>query len=205
MPRQSDCPPTSDCASANCWNLRWTDVSWEGQKVTVRRNLSAGQVSTPKSGKRRDVPLSDSAAAALARLAQRPDFTAPDELVICNHLGRHLDGSALRRRYKAAQVAAGLEPLRWHDLRHTFGSRLVATGSDLVTVKSVVGHTNISTTERYLHARPATALAAEFTAAFHIASPADAELQDDPEREALEALARLDPDARSRLLETLSG
>jgi hypothetical protein len=40
-----------------------------------------------------------------------------------------IDGSALRCRYKRARDAAGLRPLRWHDLRHTFGWLLVAGAS----------------------------------------------------------------------------
>jgi site-specific recombinase XerD len=56
--------------------------------------------------------------------------------------------------------------LRWHDLRHTFGSLLVAAGIDTVTVKAAMGHSRITTTERYLHARPATQSAAAFTGAF---------------------------------------
>jgi integrase len=35
-------------------------------------------------------------------------------------------GSALRRRYEAARDSIGMWPLRWHDLRHTFGSLLVS-------------------------------------------------------------------------------
>ncbi|MGI8902591.1 MAG: tyrosine-type recombinase/integrase [Solirubrobacteraceae bacterium] len=77
-----------------------------------------------------------------------------------------LDGSALRRRYKRARDAAGLRALRWHDLRHTFGSLLVAGGVDLVSVKDAMGHSQLTTTSRYLHARPATERAAAFTAAF---------------------------------------
>ncbi len=61
--------------------------------------------------------------------------------------------------------AAELPPLRFHDLRHTYGSLLVAGGIDLVSVKSAMGHANMSTTERYLHARPATELAERFTRA----------------------------------------
>jgi site-specific recombinase XerD len=52
-----------------------------------------------------------------------------------------------------------------HDLRHTYGS-LLAAGVDLVKIKSAMGHTKIATTERYLHARPASEQAAEFTRAF---------------------------------------
>ncbi len=64
-----------------------------------------------------------------------------------------------------ASVPAGSTPLRFHDLRHTYGSLLVAGGIDLAAVKSAMGHSRISTTERYLHARPASELAARFTRA----------------------------------------
>ena len=72
----------------------------------------------------------------------------------------------LRRRYKRARDAARLRPLRWHDLRHTFGSLLVAGGVDLVSIKDAMGHSQLTTTSRYLHARPATERAAAFTTAF---------------------------------------
>jgi integrase len=140
--------------------LRWKDVDWAGAKLTVSRALSGGVEGPPKSGHFRDVPLSDQALAALDRLSNRRDFTTPEDLVLC------LDGTALGRRYNRARDAIGLRPLRWHDLRHTFGSLLVAAGVDTVTVKAAMGHERITTTERYLHARPATEQAAAFTAAF---------------------------------------
>lgn len=56
-------------------------------------------------------------------------------------------------------------PLRFHDLRHTYGSLLVAGGIDLASVKAAMGHSHITTTERYLHARPAGELADRFTRA----------------------------------------
>jgi len=74
-----------------------------------------------------------------------------------------LDPSALRRRYERARDVAELPSLRFHDLRHTYGSLLVEGGIDLISVKAAMGHSQISTTERYLHARPATELAARFT------------------------------------------
>jgi integrase len=96
--------------------------------------------------------------------ALRADFTGPDEYVFCNRFGRRLDPSALRRRYERARDAAELPSRRFHDLRHTYGSLLVEGGIDLISVKAAMGHSQISTTERYLHARPATELAARFTA-----------------------------------------
>jgi len=146
--------------------LRWEDLDWGGSVLTVARAMSAGEESSTKSGRVRRVPLADQAAAALERLSQRENFTEPDDLVFPNVIGRTLDGSALRRRFKRARDAVGLRPLRWHDLRHTFGSLLVAGGVDLVSVQDALGHSQLSTTSRYLHARPATERAALFTAAF---------------------------------------
>jgi integrase len=146
--------------------LRWRDVDWTGSALTISRSLSSGVEGTTKTGHVRRVPMADQAAAALDRLSQRQDFVSPDDYVFCNALGRPLDGSALRRRYKRARDAAGLRPLRWHDLRHTFGSLLVAGGVDLVSIKDAMGHSQLTTTSRYLHARPATERAAAFTAAF---------------------------------------
>jgi len=153
--------------------LRWRDVDWTGSALTISRSLSSGVEGRPKTGHVRRVPMPIRAAAALDRLSQHQDFVSPDDYVFCNALGRPLDGSALRRRYKRARDAAGLRPLRWHDLRHTFGSLLVAGGVDLVSIKDAMGHSQLTTTSRYLHARPATERAAAFTTAFQT-TPTDA-------------------------------
>jgi integrase len=153
--------------------LRWRDVDFAGSAITVARAISAGVETSTKSGRVRRVPLPDQAAAALDRLSRRRDFTGPDELVFCNALGRSLDSSALRRRFKRARDAAGLRPLRFHDLRHTYGSLLAAAGVDLVTIQAAMGHGALVTTGRYLHARPAADQAAVFTRAFQIAASVD--------------------------------
>jgi integrase len=147
--------------------LRWRDISFVGRKIIVSRTLSADvEATSTKSGRVREVPLPDQAAGALDRLSRRANYTGPDEYVFCNRFGRRLDASALRRRYERARNAAKLPPLRFHDLRHTYGSLLVEGGVDLISVKAAMGHSQISTTERYLHARPATELANRFTTAF---------------------------------------
>jgi integrase len=146
--------------------LRWRDLDFSGSAVTISRAMSARIESTTKSGRVRRLPLADQAAAALDRTSRREHFTRPDDLVFCNAFGRALDDSALRKRYRRAQAAIGVQPLRFHGLRHTFGSLLAASGIDLVTIKSAMGHSALSTTSRYLHARPATDQAHLFTAAF---------------------------------------
>ena len=59
--------------------LRWEDVDLSGRLLLVRRGLSAGQESLPKGRRRRFVPLSAPAAAAISRLAGRPELTGPDD------------------------------------------------------------------------------------------------------------------------------
>ena len=110
--------------------LRWRDVDFAGQKIIVRRALSGEtEVRSTKSRRAREVPLPDQAASALQRLGLRGEFAGPDDYVFANRFGRRLDPSALRRRYERARDAAGLDPLRFHDLRHTYGSLWSPAGS----------------------------------------------------------------------------
>jgi integrase len=119
-----------------------------------------------KSGRVRRVPLPDQASDALQCRWQRSDFTAPTEFVFIDRVGRRLNSVTVCKRFKQARDAVGARPLRFHDLRHTYGSLLAAAGVDLVTIKETMGHSALSTTGRYLHARPASEQAAAFTRAF---------------------------------------
>jgi integrase len=155
--------------------LRWSDVDLDGCSLLVRRNLSAGVETTPKGGRSRNVPLSDPARAALARLGSRAEFVGDEDYVVCNRLGRRLDPSALRRRYKLATEAAGLRPVKLHGLRHAAGS-ILARAADPVFVRDYLGHAKLSTTDRYVSAKHRPEDLERLNRAFALPEPAAAEV-----------------------------
>ena len=104
-------------------------------------------------------------AEALASLSQRPSWTDDDDLVLVGTAGTFLDGRALRRRYVTAIKRAGLRPLRFHDLRHTFGTRMIGK-ADIRRVQEWMGHADLQTTMKYLHYVPRQEDAALVAAAF---------------------------------------
>jgi integrase len=133
--------------------LRWRDLDFTGQTLRVRASHYNGQLTTPKSGKVRAVPLAPDVAGALAQLGQREDWVGDEDLMFAGEHGSFPDGFALRRRCKAALVRASLRPLRFHDLRHMFGTRMIAK-ADIRRVQEWMGHADIQTTMCYLHYGP---------------------------------------------------
>jgi integrase len=149
--------------------LRWKHVRFADRTIVVVAAMSAGVESGTKSGKWRAVPLVTDAFVALDELSRREWFVGPNDYVFCGPTGEPLNDSALRRRFSRCRDAAGLPPLPFHHLRHTFAT-LAIRGLDPATVQSLLGHSKITTTERYLHARPLNELAERMDAIFGTAS-----------------------------------
>jgi len=133
--------------------LHWRDVDFAGQAIRVRASYAGAELTTPKSGKVRSVPMAPDVATALAALGQRARWSDDDDLVFVGVAGSYLDGSALRRRYAETLRRAGLRPLLFHDLRHTFGTRMIAK-ADIRRVQEWMGHADVQTTMKYLHYAP---------------------------------------------------
>lgn len=150
--------------------LRWRDVDFPRSVIRVRASYAAGELSVPKSGRVRSVPMIDDVAQRLALLSGRAWFTGDDDLVFCEEAGTWLNDDRLRRRYETALRAAGLRRLRFHDLRHTFGS-LAITRADIVEVQAWMGHADIQTTMRYLHYRDRGQAAERLADAFRVPAP----------------------------------
>ena len=136
--------------------LRWRDVDWLAGVVRVRRNYTRKAWGTPKSKRSsRAVPMIERTAGALDRLYQQSTFQEDDDLVFAHPiLGTVLDASKLRKRYKAALKRAGVRQVRFHDLRHTFGTQTAAHGVPLRILQEWMGHRDYTTTEVYADYAP---------------------------------------------------
>lgn len=75
-----------------------------------------------------------------------------NKLVFSNEFGKHLDSSNVRKRLKKLLISNGLADRKFHDLRHTYATRLFELGEDPKTVQTLLGHSNISITlDTYTH------------------------------------------------------
>jgi len=72
-------------------------------------------------------------------------------LVFLNPTGQAVNIHELRSAFEKALDNAGINNFRFHDLRHTFVTRLAQNGVDLFTIQKLLGHTTFATTQRYAH------------------------------------------------------
>ena len=94
--------------------------------------------------------MADRVAAELERHFQASHYQADDDLAFCHpHTGGPLDSSNVLARFKAALQSAGIRPIPFHDLRHTFGTRMAAAGVPMRTLQEWMGHRDIKTTMIY--------------------------------------------------------
>ena len=138
--------------------LRWRDVDWAAQRIRVRNTFVRGEHSVEGKSDlstRRSVPMADRLAGELDRWSRRSRFDGDDELVFAHpQTGRPLDPSKVTRRFKAACERASVRPVRFHDLRHTFATRMAAAGVPLRTIQEWLGHADSKTTQIYAHYAP---------------------------------------------------
>jgi integrase len=139
--------------------LRFGDIDRDRRLIRVERAYSLRELKRPKTDAGvRSVPLFASVDAALRALAARAlerGHYAPEELVFATPRGTALHPPNFYRRiWQPALRHAGVadDGYRFHDLRHTCVSRLVAAGADVKLVQAVAGHANpLITLKRYSH------------------------------------------------------
>jgi len=130
------------------FNLRWTDIEWTLAQVTVRGE-SDERLEGSKSRQTRYVPLNREAVDTLKawQVASPLDgyvFPGDDDARVTD----------IKKAWLPLVKAAKLTNFTFHDLRHTFASKLVMAGVDLNTVRELLGHSDIKMTLRYAHLAP---------------------------------------------------
>jgi len=158
--------------------LKWIDVDFNGKFIEVRRTISRGMVTSPKSGKTRRVDMSLQLTNTLdALLAERKaealklEMDKPqgerrkpeviltevmDSWIFTTPIGTQLDPNNLRKHvfYRCLDLAE-LRRVRFHDLRHSYASLLIQQGESLAYVKDQLGHHSIQiTVDTYGHLVP---------------------------------------------------
>lgn len=130
--------------------LEWRDCDFRREQLTVARSESQGELTVPKGGRSRVVPMTKRLLSALNAL----HLTRRDEQrrVLVRDDGSHVSEQTLRTWMDRVEVAAGHEPSgALHVLRHTFCSHLAMRGAPPLAIKELAGHSSLRTTLRYMH------------------------------------------------------
>ncbi len=148
--------------------LRWSDIDYQSRTLTIRRTLQRikGQglkvLPTKTETSDRRIPLSrpcikarkDHARYQQAERERAGNAWYETGYVFTTSIGTPLDPQAVTHGIKALCDRAGVRRIRFHDLRHTRATLLIETGVPLVTVKELLGHSNIAITANiYTHTR----------------------------------------------------
>jgi len=118
-------------------SLGWSQVDLENRLISIINAKT-------KSGKRK-IPTNETVFNLLSNLPRKSSLVFPSH---------RKEGARFRDPKKAFAKAvriAGIPHIRFHDLRHTFATRLVRGGVDLITIQHLLGHANIAMTARYAH------------------------------------------------------
>lgn len=145
--------------------LRWKDIDFEKHTLTVNQTLVkvGGEYCTkpPKSKTSiRTITVPELVLAALRRqktqnaankLRYGTDYLGND-LVLCNELGEHINPDWLTRTFDIYLKMAGLQHIRFHDLRHTNATLMLVSGTPLKVASERLGHSTIKiTADLYTH------------------------------------------------------
>jgi len=121
--------------------LTWRDVDLTSATLRVSGEGKTGF--SPKDYEERVIPLPPDLVELLSGLPRRADWVFP------NRNGNRLNH--LLRRLQTIATRAGVAGATLHKFRHTYGTRLLERGADIVTVQKLMGHSDLKTTEKYLN------------------------------------------------------
>ncbi|UJS21293.1 MAG: site-specific integrase [Candidatus Brocadia sp.] len=124
-------------------SLQWNRVNLLRRTIIIQET---------KSGKPRTIPLNQVAFDILTEKSKIRNIK--NDLVFSSSVGNKIDRHNLRRAFNIAIEKAGLQNFHFHDLRHTFATRLAQKGIDIYKISKLLGHHDIRMTQRYSHHCP---------------------------------------------------
>ncbi|HEX21230.1 MAG TPA: site-specific integrase [Actinobacteria bacterium] len=157
------------CRAGELMALRWQDIDLVAGVISITRNYVRGKISTPKSrGSYRQIVIPPLLVDELARVKAGKE----SDLIFTKSNGGPLDWSNFyNREFLPLLKRAGLPRVKFHSLRHTYASTLVASGEDLKFIQGQLGHSSLTMTlNTYSHLLPGKAIDAgrRIQAAFNI-------------------------------------
>ena len=129
--------------------LEVRDVDFKQSVIHVRRALSENEPVSPKGNKHRTIPMLLELAEVLRAACA---CKLPRALVVPDDEGRPLRRHEYLRKLQLLERRHGLEEWISHALRHAFCSTLARHGANIEAIRALAGHTNVATTQRYVHA-----------------------------------------------------
>lgn len=143
--------------------LQWKDIDLEEKVIRVNKSIqriyteedTTGKmktellISTPKTkSSQREIPIVQPLFKMMKDFAKicRPDY------FVCSGTTTPIEPRTYRSYYKKKIEEIGLPYLKFHGLRHTFATQLIASKADVKTVSAILGHSDITTTlNTYVH------------------------------------------------------
>ena len=135
--------------------LKWDDIDFRSRQITISET-KAGETQYQPMGKDR-AGKKLKAFEAFRRLKEMPRDISGDVFYWINQFNsdeKTPNYSNLRYAWEKYCREAGIKKCRWHDLRHTYASRMVIAGVNIVVVKELMRHSDIRVTMRYIHLAP---------------------------------------------------
>ncbi len=130
--------------------LRVADIDMVRSVLSTRRAFSHDQVWTTKGRAERTIEIVDPLRDVLADTVRGK---ASEALVVSDDLGRPVTRQKLYKAFVALQRRVGIKaPWSFHGLRHAFGTHAMRNGANVEAVRELMGHKDLETTARYLHA-----------------------------------------------------
>ena len=121
--------------------LQWNDIDFDNSQIRVRRSFNNGALYATKTSKsRRNIDIGFDMMKELKRwkLASKPNDL---NLVFANDAGNHIcHGNMVNRHFRPALKKAGVDVIRFHDLRHTYASLKIEQGENIVYISEQLGH-----------------------------------------------------------------